>query len=317
VTEISVVIPTRGRSGYLRFALRSVLWQRDVEMEVIVVDDASTDDTSEVVVRFGEPRIRLIRLEKSGGVSAARNRGAAEASGRWLAFLDDDDVWAPDKLASQRAAATTSGRTWAYTGWVTVDDKLRIISGGRPPPPEQVARLLFRRNAIPTGGSNVLIEREAFDRAGAFDPQLANGEDWDMWIRLARQGLPAWVPEPLMAYRIHPANASLDIGSVWSAVALIERQHRTKVDRGSIERWIAESCLRTGLRGEAIKYLALATTHGHGREVASDVLAVLGRRLDRYLGRPPRTLQPKSDPEWSARARTWLESLAPPLSRIP
>lgn len=309
MTEISVVIPTRGRSGYLRFALRSVLWQRDVEMEVIVVDDASSDDTSEVVIGLGDPRIRLIRREKPGGVSAARNNGAEKATGTWLAFLDDDDVWAPDKLVRQLRAATAAGRTWAYTGWVTVDDELRILAGRPPLPPEQVARLLYRSNAIPTGGSNVIMERETFERVGAFDRQLANGEDWEMWIRLAGEGLPAWVPEPLMAYRIHPGNASLDARAVWSTVALIERRHGTTVDRGSIERWIAELCLRTGQRTEALKYLALGAAHGQGREVARDVLAAMGRRLDRHLGRPPRPFQPMSHPEWNARARTWLEEL--------
>jgi glycosyltransferase involved in cell wall biosynthesis len=309
VTEISVVMPTRNRSEWLRLALRSVLWQQDVALEVIVVDDASTDDTSSAVLRLGDPRIRLLRRGDPGGVSAARNHGAAEAKGEWVAFLDDDDVWAPQKLGRQLSVAQAAGCDWVYTGWVTIDDKLQVMAGRPPPPPEQVANLLNRQNAIPTGGSNVLIHREAFEKAGGFDPQLTNGEDWELWIRLAGQGLPAWVPDPLVAYRIHSGNASLDTAAVWAAVALIERRHRIKVDRGSIERWIAESCLRTGHRPQAVKHLARAAIHGHAKEVASDLLATLGRRVDRRLGRAPRTFSRISDPTWTARAQRWLDEL--------
>lgn len=313
MTEISVVIPTRNRSGSLGLALRSALRQRDVELEVLVVDDGSTDDTSEVVANVGEPRVRLIRREDSGGVSAARNHGAAEATGAWLAFLDDDDVWAPDKLARQLAASRAAGRTWVYTGWVVVDETLHVMAGRPPPPPDRVARLLYRCNAIPTGGSNVIVRRDTFDQSGGFDPHLSNGEDWELWIRLTGQGLPAWVPEPLMAYRIHPANASLDVGAVWSTVDLIEHRHRTRIDRGSIERWLAESCFRTGQRGEAFKYLALAAVHGRAPEVARDLASAVRRRVSGRLGRTPKRSPRTADADWTARAQGWLNDLASPV----
>jgi glycosyltransferase involved in cell wall biosynthesis len=314
VTDISVVIPTRNRSGCLGLALRSALRQRDVELEVLVVDDGSTDDTSNMVANLGEPRIRLIRREQSGGVSAARNQGAAEARGEWLAFLDDDDVWASEKLARQLAASRAAGRTWVYTGWVVVDHRLQVMSGRPPPPPDSVAKLLYRCNAIPTGGSNVIVRRDAFDQSGGFDPHLRNGEDWELWIRLTGQGLPAWVPEPLMAYRIHPANASLDVGAVWSAVDLIEQRHRTRIDRGSIERWLAESRFRTGQRGEAFTYLARAALHGRAPEVARDLVDALRRRVDRRLGLAPRRFPHTADASWTARAQGWLDELAAPIS---
>src|SRR5688572_15134473 len=98
MTSISVIVPTRNRSALLATTLRSVLWQRDVELEVIVVDDASTDDTTAVVSRLADPRVVMVRHSVSAGPSAARNRGASEARGEWLGFVDDDDVWAPDKL---------------------------------------------------------------------------------------------------------------------------------------------------------------------------------------------------------------------------
>ncbi len=106
--DVSVVIPTRNRSTLLAMALRSVFHQQDVELEVIVVDEASTDDTSTMLATIGDARVRVIRNDAPHGVSAARNSGAAEARGEWLAFLDDDDLWAPTKLARQIHAAEDS-----------------------------------------------------------------------------------------------------------------------------------------------------------------------------------------------------------------
>ena len=315
--EITVVIPTRNRATRLRQALQSVLWQRNVRLEVIVVDDASIDDTPRMVDGLEESRIRLIRHEQPSGVSAARNDGAREASGAWLGFLDDDDVWAPEKLARQIAAAEASGRSWVYAGWVTIDDHLQVLTGRPPPPPDQVVKLLYRQNAIPTGGSNVIVRRDTFERMNGFDPRLTNGEDWELWIRLADASPPDWVPEPLVAYRIHPGNASLDTPAVWTAVAMIERKHGVTVDRGSIDRWIAESHLRTGRRMLALTHLALAAVHGHRRDVSRDLLTALKRQLHRGLGDRSQTLARASDTAWSAQAQSWLDSLAPPPPSAP
>jgi glycosyltransferase involved in cell wall biosynthesis len=113
--EVAAIIPTHDRALQLT-TLRSVLWQRDVELEAIVVDDGSSDGTSDVVDRLGDQRVWLVRNETAQRVSAARNRGAAQAKARWLAFCDDDDLWAPDKPARQVAAAEASGRRWRLTG---------------------------------------------------------------------------------------------------------------------------------------------------------------------------------------------------------
>src|SRR5262245_25673454 len=116
--QVSVIVPTRNRRELLPTTLRSALGQRGVDLELLIVDDASDDDTAAAAQALGDGRIRVIRLDKPSGVSAARNRGAAAAQGEWLAFLDDDDLWAPDKLARQLDAARESGRDWGYTGGV-------------------------------------------------------------------------------------------------------------------------------------------------------------------------------------------------------
>jgi len=109
--EISVIVPTHNRNELLRLTLRSILAQRDVDLEIIVIDDGSPVNVSEIVATFGDARIRVIRHDRPSGVSTARNRGADAATGDWLAFCDDDDLWAPDKLARQLAAAADAGST--------------------------------------------------------------------------------------------------------------------------------------------------------------------------------------------------------------
>ena len=96
--EVTVVIPTRNRSRLLPVAVSSALGQEDVEVEVVVVDDASTDDTQKVLADLADERLEVVRLSSRQGVSRARNIGIAAAGAGWLAFLDDDDIWAPRKL---------------------------------------------------------------------------------------------------------------------------------------------------------------------------------------------------------------------------
>ena len=103
--DVAAIVPTHDRADLLTTTLRSVLWQRGVSLEVVVVDDGSSEAMDTVVERVGDPRVRVVRNETPEGVCAARNRGAAETDARWLAFCDDDDLWAPDKLARQVAAA--------------------------------------------------------------------------------------------------------------------------------------------------------------------------------------------------------------------
>src|SRR2546421_10333643 len=112
--EISVVIPTRNRRALVSRALTTVLGQRNVDIEVFVVDEGSSDGTAELVRSLADSRVTVVRHETPKGVANARNAGLARARAPWVAFLDDDDVWAPDKLALQRDAAT--GARWACGG---------------------------------------------------------------------------------------------------------------------------------------------------------------------------------------------------------
>jgi GT2 family glycosyltransferase len=305
---VSVVVPTRNRSYLLVKTLRSVLGQQDVDLEIIVVDEASDDDTAAAIARLADRRLRVLYHQKPLGVSAARNSGARDARGEWLAFADDDDLWAPDKLVRQLSAAQTLGREWAYAGAVNVTDRGRILSGRPPLGPEQIVHALRRYNAIPAGGSNVVVRRAAWQQAGQFDTRLRNTEDWEMWIRLARRGPPACVSRPLIAYRVHTSNSSLQVDEIVRGAKLIESLHHTQVDWGVLHRWMGESCLRRGQRRAAMNQFVAAAVHGEFSGVLSDVADILRRRVARYV-RGVNAESAASDDAWIAEAEGWLTRL--------
>jgi glycosyltransferase involved in cell wall biosynthesis len=301
----SVVVPTHDRNELLLRTLRSVLLQREVDIEVVVVDDGSTGDVGSAVGTMGDHRIRVVRNESSQGVARARNRGIEESRGKWVGFVDDDDLWAPDKLGSQLRAMQNTGRRWAYTGAVNIAGSGTVIGGVPPPPPEEVAAALPRRNAVPGGGSNVVAERSLLDEIEGFDPLLYNTEDWDMWIRMARVALPAWVPRPWLAYRVHRTNASLNVSEIIAGARTIERRYGGRVDRGMIDRYLAELCLRSGDRRRALRFFITAAVRGETRGVASDLASIARRKL-----RPSAddVFEPR-DPGWIALGKAWIEEL--------
>ena len=298
---VSVVIPTRDRSRRLFMTLRSALAQRAVPLEVIVVDDGSKDDTSERVTDLGDPRVRLVRNESPRGESGARNRGLAEARGAWVAFLDDDDLWAPDKLSRQLQALLETRREWAYAGDVVVDDELRIKHGALPPSPEELMASLQHYNSVPAGASNVIVSSKLLSRVGPFDTGLRRTADWDMWLRLAQNGPPAWVCSPLVANCIHPANMSRDMGVMFRELNVLARRYGIPVDRARHYRWAAWGALADGRRLEALRYYGGAIAAGDLRSVGRATIALV-----RPLGAG--TLRESTD-AWTAEARGWVDEL--------
>jgi glycosyltransferase involved in cell wall biosynthesis len=305
--QVSVVIPTRNRSALLAMTLRSVLRQQRVDLEVIVVDEASTDDTASTLAAVSDTRLRNIRHDTAQGLSAARNHGAYEARGQWLAFVDDDDLWAPDKLVAQIEAAEQSARDWVYTGSVNIEG-WRIVHSRPPLPPEDTVAALPRYNAIPGGGSNVMWRRSMWMSVGPFDTRFRGGEDWEMSIRSARHGRPAWVRRPLIAKQVHETNMFLNISEIMRAIRLIEELHHTRVDWGRVHRWLAERYLRSGQRRAALAQLAMAAMKGQLGGVAEDLSRLVVRRLYRYAAVSPRPTEAIIDP-WAAEAAAWLREL--------
>jgi glycosyltransferase involved in cell wall biosynthesis len=264
--EVSVVIPTCGRVDLLSCAVGAALGQ-DVDVEVVVVDDACADGTAQWLADQADARLRVVRHATQRGVSAARNSGIREARGTWIAFLDDDDAWAPDKLESQLSAAAAAGRGWVYTGDVHVDERLRLLGGGPPMSPTDAMAMLSSYNTLSSGASNVMVRADLLAAVGDFDTSLRRTEDWDMWIRLAKTGPPAWVRRPLVAYRHHRGNASTDPSPMVSEPRLLAHRYGISVDLTGMMRRAAWSCLQDGRRLKAAGYYLRAVVHGDMRSL--------------------------------------------------
>jgi glycosyltransferase involved in cell wall biosynthesis len=310
VPDVSVIVPTRDRADQLGRTLRSVLQQRGVDLELIVVDDGSTDRTARLLSRIGDSRVRVMENATPLGESGARNRGIAESRGRWIAFLDDDDLWAPDKLNRQLDALATTGRVWAYAGEVVVDEELQVLQGGPPPPPEEVAASLPRYNSVPAGASNVVVASRVLSRVGSFDQGLRRTADWDMWLRLVQVGLPAWAPHPLVANCFHPGNMSRDMGLLFKELDVIAERHGIRVDRARHFRWAAWSALLDRRRAAAVASYARAVSEGDLRSVGRLLVTLLAPRLTARRSMSMSMRPAAVEDLWIREARAWLESVA-------
>lgn len=255
--DVTVVIPTRNRWRFLQRSVASALRQEDVAVEVVVVDDGSSDETPASLAKFADPRLLIVRLETSRGVSVARNTGLSRARAEWVAFLDDDDIWAPTKLRRQLDAAGAVGARWSYSGVVTVDEQLDPVLPTDPPvPPERVRDEVLSANVLTTG-SNIAAQRDAIEDLGGFDEGLAVLDDWDMCIRLAHAFPAAAVYEPLVAYVRHAATHHVMSGDlVVKDLRRLRRKHLAegrRVDCVAVSRWAAAGHRYGGRRAMAAR----------------------------------------------------------------
>lgn len=209
---VSIVIPAYNYARYLPQAIDSVLAQTYPAHELIVVDDGSTDDSREVLARYGS-RIRVIHQENQG-VSVASNAGAAVATGELLAFLDADDYWLRHKLERQVGRFLSEpGLGLVHCGMEEVDPDGTVLSRRLDGLEGWVARemLLFRRGVILGPGSTALIPRATFWAAEGFDPRTSVSQDWDLAYRVACGHRVGFVPEVLVRVRLHGINAHANV----------------------------------------------------------------------------------------------------------
>jgi len=209
---ISVIVSAYNVEPFLAETLASIQRQTYREFEVIVVDDGSTDRTSEIARQFVEKDARFILLrQKNAGTAAARNAALKQARGEWIAFLDADDVWLPEKLAAQLNLLKQKPRAnllfTDYFLWDGQNDFGRRYSDPDKFPDGDVGRRLIFFNLFCI--STVIIKREMLDTVGWFDVELLMAEDWDLWLRIAERGLCAkGVRQPMARYRIWPGQIS-------------------------------------------------------------------------------------------------------------
>jgi glycosyltransferase involved in cell wall biosynthesis len=207
---VSVIVPVFNAAGFVAQAVSSALASHGVAIEVIAIDDGSTDGTAQVLERFGHG-IRTVRQEQ-GGPYRARNLGARLAGGEWLAFLDADDEWQPDKLIKQLALARPDVRL-IFTDCENFGDCSRVKrlqSDSTPLYDGEVFEPLLLGNFISM--SSVLMRRATFLSLGGFNEEQTGVQDWDLWLRYAAAGgRVAVVREPLTRYRIHPAQMTQNL----------------------------------------------------------------------------------------------------------
>ena len=329
---VSIVIPAHNAAATVREALGAALAQTIPDLEVIVVDDGSTDQTVTVVEAVAErdPRVRLLR-QANAGVAAARNAGIAVARGTYVAPLDADDIWYPGKLAAQVSRMERGGEAMGmvYSWWAAIDEASRVRGTSFPCRAEgRVALCLFYANFL--GNASVpLYRRSVLERVGGYDEGLrergAQGcEDWDLSLRVAAASEVGVAPGHLVGYRRAPGSMSGDVSAMARSYdAIVEGVRATWADvpavlyawsRANFATYLASQCQRAGrydamarwaaeaLRNDpalvlsALPYRAAALASAHW--LGGGPLPRRDRRLRGGLARssPPAAAAPRRSP---------------------
>lgn len=237
--RVSVVIPTYNQADFLRECLASLLAQTVSDWEAIVVNNFSEDHTEQVVHEMDDPRISIVNFRNEGVIAASRNVGVGKARGEWIAFLDSDDEWLPEKLERCLAAATPDVDVVAHPVRMHRDGRVLRDYGAEDPSCAEFRRLLFDRNCLTPSAS--LVRCSAIERAGGLseDREMISAEDYDLWLRLAHQGMAVrTVAEPLTRYRVHTGSSSRSAERHMNAtLAVIDHHFSRLVADGENRPW--------------------------------------------------------------------------------
>jgi len=224
-----VVIPTYNRSKYLPMSVGSVMAQTAAPLEILVVDDGSTDDTEAVVSRLEGP-IRYVS-QKNLGPAAARNRGIQEARGELIALLDSDDVWKPDKLERQIAILDRNLEVGMVHTAATLIDENGEPTGetwGRRDYVGRIQPKLLVANGV--NASSVLVRRRLLEAVGGYDERFTSLENWDLWIRLSGRCAFGYLDVPLIQYRVHAGNLIKNLERLRQNYELLLQKHQDEAE---------------------------------------------------------------------------------------
>ncbi len=266
--RVSVIIPTYNRGWIIKEAIDSVLSQDYRDFELIVVDDGSTDNTDDILNSYREDII--VFRQKNQGVSAARNRGLAEASGRFIAFLDSDDLWLPQKLSRQveffnknpDAQICQTEETWIRKG-VRVNPKKRHKKPWGMIFEPSLALCLVSPSAV-------MIRRSLFEKVGGFDETLPACEDYDLWLRISCRYPVYLIDTPLIIKRGGhndqlSASSGLDKFRIKSLNKIIESDLLSKTQYEAAVKTLKQKCMiyaagcrKRGREDEALYYMSLS-----------------------------------------------------------
>lgn len=304
---VSVIIPCYNAERYIAATIDSVLAQELEGIEIIVVDDGSSDG-SVALVRSRFPEVRL-EQQANAGVAAARNKGLALARGAWVAFVDADDIWLPGKLAAQLAQMQAlPGCRMSYTAWqvwpsaeplpdsatlaqlaAVADDSARWSGASGWIYPQLLLDCVVWT-------STVLAERTLFEETGGFDPGLRIGEDYDLWLRASRLTPIVRVARPYALYRIHPASITKSMPT---------DNYRARVIDRALQQWGLGSPDGSAADGAAVRQMLAKSwsdfggAHLHGGSLQSA----------RRGGWTALRLDPRHLPGWKVLLKSYLARL--------
>lgn len=204
---VSVIIPTFNRAHIISRSVDSVLAQTFTDYEIIVVDDGSTDSTGEFLKNHYRDRIQYIAQSANRGLATARNRGIEESRGTYIAILDDDDLWLPEKLALQVELLQNNPKVaLAYCGTVKVNCRGELLEEVKPETRGHIFKEMLNQNCLKGPASVAMFPSAVLNSSGMFDTRLSSCADWDLWVRIARCGQVDFVDRPLVKYVIHESN---------------------------------------------------------------------------------------------------------------
>ncbi|MEM1168433.1 MAG: glycosyltransferase [Cyanobacteria bacterium P01_H01_bin.35] len=214
MTLISVIIPVFNGQNTIQKTIESVLNQTWKDYELIIINDGSTDSTEEVISNISDPRIKIFNYPNAGP-SASRNRGTAIASGKYISFIDSDDLWTPDKLEKQLQKLEENSQAKIAYSWTDYIDEFDnfLYPGCHITANGNVYEKLLLTNFI-ENGSNPLIYRQALIEIGGFDESLFAAEDLDVWFKLAIKYEFVAVPSPQILYRVSTNSLSTNLTRV-------------------------------------------------------------------------------------------------------
>jgi len=238
---VSVIVTTYNRADLLCETLDSILSQTYENFELIVVDDGSTDNTEEVVKRHSAGRINYIKTENWGGPARPRNIGIEKATGEYIAFCDDDDIWLPKKLEKQINYIVNSNYGMIFTmqkqfGATSIFSNYFGI-GPLPFKKDTSANALLQVNCIPT--SSVIIKKDLLDQIDYFDERRSfiAIEDNDLWIRVSKVAAIGFVPNVLVLHRNHRDGIYLNSTTIYEGKKELFKKHGIQYNSSSLN-WI-------------------------------------------------------------------------------
>lgn len=304
--KISVIIPIYNGAKTIQETIESVLAQTFSDLEIVAIDDGSTDRTVEVVRSIKDPRVKLFSYANAGQ-AASRNRGMERASGEYFAFIDADDLWTPQKLETQLKALEENPEAGVAYSWVDYinESNQYVRSGGRLQVNGEAYGHLLLTDFL-ENGSNPLVRRSAIDTVGNFEESLPPSEDWDLWLRLAAKYEYVCVPQMQILYRISSTSQS-------SNVERVEASCRRVLDRAfsssAAQKWQHLKAQSLANLYQYLTYKALENLHDRQRaKVAARFFKTIVENDPGFITQKRLTL--------TVRLKTWTVRFLPPaLSR--